>query len=235
MSARSILVAAVCALVTPQLATAAVINGSFETGDLTGWTVVGSAQAPDASIGVTPTVGTYQGYIETTGNYTQYAPPIEASLGITDSTLNGLGFTEFVNGTAISQDVTVSAGDTLTFDWNFLTDELDEDPLYNDFAYFTIDSAAYLLASRNGSTYDTGSPPVGFDGQTGWDSGSYTFTAAGTYKIGFGVFNVHDAGHNSVLLLDNISLPVPEPTSFVLLAIGLSAVCLRGWQTHRKR
>ncbi len=230
MSTRILLMACVCAVTTPLLSQAAVVNGGFETGDLTGWTVVGSAQAPDATIGVTPTHGTRQGYIETTGNYTAYAMPIEDALGIPETTFTDLGAGTPVNGTAITQSVTVSAGDTLTFDWDFLTDELDEDPMYNDFAYLIIDNSVSLLASRNGSAYDTVSPPAGFDGQTDWMSGSYTFTSAGTHTIGFGVFNVGDTGHNSVLLLDAIALPVPEPATGVLLAIGLALVVAQRWR-----
>lgn len=227
MSHRILLVA-LGALVAPAWSMAAVVNGDFETGTLAGWTLVGAGKAADAGIGVSPTQGSYQGYIETTGNFTALAPAVVASLGLGGPAIAGLGAGTPTNGTGVSQDVTVSAGDTLYFDWNFLSDELNESATYNDFAFFSVSGSAYLLASRNSSTFDIGSPPAGFDGQTDWSTYSYTFPAAGTYKIGFGVFNVGDTGHNSVLLLDAISIPVPEPAGVALLATGLLAVAFVG-------
>ena len=164
---------------------------------------------------------------ETTGNFTALAPAVVASLGVSGPAIVGLSAGTPTNGTGISQDVTVLAGDTLSFDWNFLTDELNEDAMYNDFGFFSISGSAFLLASRNSSTFDMSFPPAGFDGQTGWTTQTYTFPSAGTFKIGFGVFNVGDSGHNSVLLLDAISISVPEPSSIVLLSIGLSIGLLR--------
>jgi len=212
-------------LVLPGAVYAGVVNGDFETGTLSGWTVAGSAAADTSSVGITPPEGTYQGYIETTGNYTDYAPVVVSSLGVPGSAIAALGAGTPVNGTGISQSINVAAGDVLTFDWNFVTDELTEDPMYNDFAFFTISGSAYLLASRNSSTYDTTSPPSGFEGQTDWATETYTFPTAGTYTLGFGVFNVGDAGYNSALLLDSIA--VPEPASLSVLAAGALLVLRR--------
>jgi hypothetical protein len=217
---------ALCAA-TPLFSHAAVINGNFETGNLSGWSSLGSAHVETAAFGVNPTEGTYDGYIETTGNFTALASAIVPFLGLTGSDIMALGQGAPTNGTGISQDITVSAGDTLTFDWNFLTDELDESATFNDFAFLTVDGSAFLLASRNTSTFNVVSPPVGFDGQTGWSSDSYNFASAGTFKIGFGVFNVGDSGHNSVLLLDIVNVPVPEPGTFVLMALALPVVFFR--------
>ena len=200
---------ALCAMATPASSYAAVANGGFETGTLAGWTLVGSGHTSGSAFGVTPTEGSFDGYIETTGNFTALAPAVLASLGVSGPAILGLGAGIPVNGTGISQDVMVSAGATLTFDWNFLSDELNESATYNDFGFFSIAGTPYLLASRNSSTFNITSPPVGFDGQTDWMTQSYTFASAGTYKIGFGVFNVGDTGHNSVLLVDAISIPVP--------------------------
>jgi hypothetical protein len=233
MSTKILLLLAMCGLAAPLSSSAAVVNGDFETGNLAGWTLVGSGKATGSGIGVAPTEGVFQGYIETTGNFTALAPAVVASLGVPGSAIIGLGAGAPTNGTGISQDVTVLAGDTLTFDWNFLTDELNEAATYNDFGFFSISGSAFLLASRNSSIYNTVSPPAGFDGQTGWATQTYTFPAAGTYKIGFGVFNVGDSGHNSVLLLDAISIPVPEPTSIVLLAAGMSFGLLASATSNR--
>jgi len=226
MSKKILLLITLCALVPARSSQGGVVNGGFEMGILTGWTLAGSGQATGSGIGVTPTEGIFQGYIETTGNFTVSAPAVAASLGVTGPAISGLGAGVPVNGSGLSQNVIVSAGDTLTFDWNFLTDELSESPTFNDFGFFTISGAAYLLASRNSSTYDLVSPPAGFDGQTDWSTQTYTFPAAGAFTIGFGVFNVGDAGHNSVLLLDGISISVPEPSSLVLGIAGLVGIGL---------
>jgi hypothetical protein len=220
MSLKIRLLIAVCAVIAPAVAHAAVVNGGFETGNLSDWTPIGSAKATGSGIGVTPTEGSFQGFIETTGNFTATAPVVVASLGVSGPAIAGLGAGSPTNGSGMSQVFTVTAGDMLSFDWNFLTDELDEAATFNDFGFFTISGTAYLLASRNSSTFNTVSPPAGFDGQTDWQSQSYTFASAGTYTLEFGVFNVGDSGHNSVLLLDAIMIPVPEPSSFALLAVG---------------
>src|SRR6478609_2747052 len=117
-------------------------------------------------------------------------------------------------GTVMWQNVTAAAGQTLVFDWNFMSDELNEDPIYNDFSFFSVVGAtsgvtdSFLLAGRNSSSFTPGAP-AGFDGLTGWNTRTYTFTASDTYRIGFGVMNVTDSGHNSAMMLDGISVPEP--------------------------
>lgn len=220
------LAVALCAVLVPATCGAAVINGNFETGTLSGWTPIGSAKAMGLSIGVAPPEGSFQGFLETTGNYTAPASAVVGSLGVPGSAIMGLGAGSPTNGSGFSQVITVAAGDTLSFDWNFLTDELDESATFNDFGFFTISGDAYLLASRNSSTFNTVSPPTGFDGQTDWQTQGYTFTTGGSYTLGFGVFNVGDSGHNSVLLLDAITIPVPEPSSLALFLVGGFAAML---------
>jgi hypothetical protein len=64
---------------------------------------------------------------------------------------------------------------------------------------------------------------VGALGSTGWLTDKpYTFTADGTYKIGFGVFNAgNDNAYPSTIRIDGVSV-VPEPgvVAFGVLAAG---------------
>lgn len=207
---------------------AAVINGDFETGTLAAWPKIGAAHAATSSIGVIPTNGAYQAYVDNTGNFAATAPSVVTFLGVPGASIVGMGAGTPTTGSAISQDLVVSAGAVLTFDWNFLTDEHNEGIAFNDFAVYTIGNAAYFLASRNSTfmTLNTVSAPPGFDGQTNWATQSHTFSVGGTYKLGFAIFNVGDAGHNSVLLVDAVTLSnVPEPSTLVL-ALSASAICL---------
>ena len=64
-------------------------------------------------------------------------------------------------------------------------------------------------STRSGSTTSPAPSP----------SASFTFAAAGTYTLGFGVFNVGDAGHNSALLLDSIH-EQRTPLDTVLVAVN---------------
>jgi len=211
------------------LAAAAVTNGDFETGSLSGWSHIGFTHTDNSASGVTPSQGTYDAFIDNTGNFAADISAVVPFLGVPGTSILALLQGPPTTGSAISQDITVSAGDVLSFDWNFLTDEWNEDPGYNDFAIFTIGTDPYFLASRGSThaTLDITSPPPGFDGQTHWANQTYTFTSTGTFKLGFAVFNVGDAGHDSLLLVDAVSVSaVPESGSFALVIAGAAMVAL---------
>ncbi len=221
-----------CALLAASTVRADVVNGGFETGT-TGWSIAGQGTAHDASFGVTPTHDTWAGYIENTGNGTIPAATMESLLHLPTGTVTGYVSGAPTVGTVMWQNVSVTAGQTLTFDWNFMSDELNEDPIYDDFAFFSIFGAtagfqtAPMLASRNSSSFTPGGP-VGFDGTTGWSTVTYNFTITDTYRIGFGVMNVTDGGHNSALMLDGISIPdLPEPSSLAVFALSAPLILRR--------
>ena len=216
-------IASICLLATTIPAQAVVVNGGYETGILSGWSSIGAAHVDTAVIGVAPTQGTFHAYIDNTGNFAAPIATVVPFLGVPGSSILGLGAGPPTTGSAIKQSVTVSAGDVLSFDWNFLTDEWNEAPTFNDFAIFSVDTVPNFLASRNStfSTLNLLSPPAGFDGQTNYATQTYTFPSAGTFTLSFAVFNVGDAGHNSVLLVDAVSISVvPEPASLGLLGAG---------------
>jgi hypothetical protein len=211
----------------PVMLQAQLVNGGFETGNAAGWGIAGQAGARNASFGVTPTYGAWAGYLENTGNGTVLAGDMEIALHLPTGTVTNFVSGTPTRGTVMWQNVTVSAGQTLVFDWNFMSDELNEASIYNDFSFFSVVGAtsavtdSFLIASRNSSSFTLGGP-AGFDGLTGWSTTTYTFTASDTYRIGFGVMNVTDGGHNSAMMLDGITVPEPGIASL----IGVFAVLL---------
>ncbi len=194
---------------------AAVINGSFESGDFTGWKKIGTAVVTNA-YGVDTTDGNYQAGLSTVSNAP--AASIEKFLGLTRGSLSTLGNGVANGGAAIKQTFTASAGDVVSFDWNFLTDEGTPNARNNDFAFFSLNGLTEL-ADTKVSFVDSLSP---FREETGYQTTSYNITTAGTYTLGFGVINSGDRKVQSGLLIDNVSSePVPEPASMLgILAFG---------------
>ncbi|MGY3620481.1 cadherin-like domain-containing protein [Bradyrhizobium sp. USDA 10063] len=101
---------------------------------------------------------------------------------------------EPTDGAALRTSLELHAGDTVTFEWNFTTDDYLP---YKDFAFATVNGAAFLL-SNIAST--------GSYGSTGWHTFSYTATADGTYTIGAGVMNDQDTLVMSYLAVDDIEV-----------------------------
>jgi hypothetical protein len=199
---------------------AAIINGGFETGDFTGYTTTGDASIKTAAFGITPPEGTHQALI------TNNAPAVAASavetfLALPATTLTAAGAT---NGSAFKQTFTLNAGDTLSFQWNFLTSEFGPDPDFNDFGFYTLNGVLTRLADTL-SPLVAAPPATGFVNQTGYATVTLTGLAAGSYTLGFGVVNVTDTFIASGLLVDNLLLTprgptTPEPASLTLLGLG---------------
>jgi hypothetical protein len=216
---------AISLLASSTSASGVVLNGSFETGDFTDWTTTGDTSIQDSGFGVTPTNGNYQAALQTHAIMTgTSAAGLESFLGLSSGTLTNSGATE---GSAIRQIIKANKGDVLSFDYNFLTDEVPGNSNFNDFAFFTLDNNLISLA-------DTLSPDLfspsfsSFAEETGYKSFSYTLTSAGNYTLGFGVVDVDNTGLgdtevNSGLLVDNVrTTPVPEPMTILgsLAALG---------------
>jgi hypothetical protein len=214
-------------------------NPSFETGTLSGWTSDGDARIMTSSYGITPTAGTYDALI--TNDQAQPAGTaltagLESFLNLAPGALNAANNGTVIEGSAIKQQFTATAGQLLTFSFDFAIrgDDLPNSG-YNDFAFASIQPAAtqgssvLTLASVNSATslsqLASGTPAY-FDfllGHTGYHTYSYTIPASGTYVLGLGVVDVgpgspsdyqntsgskflNDRLGNSGLLLDNFNL-----------------------------
>ncbi|GJD19068.1 hypothetical protein RIVM261_040240 [Rivularia sp. IAM M-261] len=196
-------------------------NSSFETGDFSGWTNLGQTTVEDSGFGVAPTNGNYQAVLETLSLDTgASANQLESFLELTSGSLTSLGAIE---GSAIKQTITVNAGDSFSFDWNFLSDDFQNSD-YNDFAFFSLTNVTELANTFSPTVFSFSR----LSNQTEYQKYTYNFQVAGTYTLGFGVADVGDDTVNSALLVDNLKLyhipqTIPEPASIsgICIAIGL--------------
>ncbi len=208
-------------------ARAQIVNGGFETGDFTGWQTLGTTSTQNAGFGVIPAEGNYQALITNESLLGTGIPTaqVESFLGLTSGTLDSLGNGPVTQGSAIVQAITVSAGERLSFSWDFLTNEFPSSSDTNDFAFVTLSQNRVFTLANTFSPLFTSNTP--FTSETGYETFSYTFATQGTYSLGVGVVDVGDTFISSGVLVDNFRLSaaaVPEPRSLILLGFGCAAV-----------
>jgi hypothetical protein len=168
-------------------------NGGFETGDFTGWDL------PTSADGRASVVTADSGFSATEGTY-------------------------FANLTAnffIAQNQSWAEGETFSFDWNFNANDYLP---YNDFSILAIMSGGFPIDVVTLANVQS----AGDYAATGWNTYNYTFAAAGSGSIGFGVYNSLDTASDSQLYIDNVggsngngTSPVPEPSTILLMGVGL--------------
>ena len=171
------LAAVLFSVVGPAHATQFLQNGSFETGDFTGWSLT------DPS-GLTTVEPTTIGYGAESGNFYVFAEPLSSAPGILSQTFSDMAGEQLkVSGWAI--------GDTFNLPNNLGT-----------VSYF-FDGA--LL----------GSPDL--------SSGKWTESVFSAVATGSDTFSIQFSNDNSANGLDNFSVSsgVPEPSTWILLLIGL--------------
>jgi hypothetical protein len=234
-------------LATAGPAAADFINGGLESG-LAGWQSTGDALTVGNGFGTGPAAGSFQGLVTTasqngdansfSGIDAVLAAELETFLGLAAGTL-GDGY----EGSTIKQTITAEAGDVLTFRWNFLTTE----GQLNDFAFFTLSGTSGFTLLADTTSGLLGASGVALDPvfgdptrETGYQTFSLTFAAAGTYTLGFGVADLIDEFIPSALLIDDVRLEsagavsaVPEPATLTSLMIGGAVAA--GFRFRRRR
>ncbi len=143
------------------------------------------------------------------------ATELEGFLRLPDQELTAFGNGPAVQGTALQREFMAGAGSVLSFNFNFLTNELLGLPgdIINDFAFVTITSttgaiilAPTQLADVAGTNFPLVSSPTRFESETGFRTFTSPTLAAGTYRLAIGVVNVTDELGESGLLIDNLTL-----------------------------
>ena len=210
---------------SPTLAQALTLgNGGFELGNFDGWETLGIASIEGASFNSGPPEGDFQALLQTDGSVEPFDFELDEFLGLPDGSLASVNA---VGGTAIKTEVTANAGEILSFQWNFLTDEGQQTPFQNDLVFFTVDDLGFVLTDVTNSLPNFIPSDTIFAQETGFQiENSFTFPTTGTFTVGFGVVDVEDFTVKSGLLVDDVRVePIPEPLTIlgVATAAGFGA------------
>jgi hypothetical protein len=218
---------------------AQVTNYGFENGDYTGWTVsngsttLRTSWSPNgAGVQVTTGVTNYcpgGGKCWTVTPYGSYMAAIQAgggsptfdnamtTLGLSGSAITSIKNTIYSNGnmwptnaSSISRTVTLQAGVTYTFAWQYLS--TDYMP-YNDGSLITL-TGGPGTPTINGQTQNfallgftntgTGNYSTNSYGATGWQVAVFTVPTDGNYTLGFASFNLGDTALSPILFIDQL-------------------------------
>lgn len=218
-------------------------NAGFEGGNLNGWAISngGGTQTPTGWSGdgsgavittgiqnfcpgggkcwtVTP-YGTYMAAIQAGGSSPTFDTAMN-TLGISASNVTAIKNTIYSNGNmyptnaaSISKTLTLQAGTTYTFAWQYIS--TDYMP-YNDGSMITLvkNGDPSVVGNLNGqqSQYallgftNTGTGNYSTDsyGSTGWQVAQFTVPSDGTYTLGFTSFNLGDTILSPILLIDEV-------------------------------
>jgi hypothetical protein len=203
-------------------------NLGFETGNTSGWTTSGGEVAVVGSTTVSPgggktwvinPYGTKMGQIQPTGGIQFNTATASLGLSGAENTairnyLTGLGGNSTpTNAGWIKREVTLQAGTTYTFGWNYVS--TDYTP-FNDGSMMTLTHAtnAAITPNLNNSQLryallgftnpGTGNYATDSYGSTGWQQARFTVPETGTYVLGFASFNLGDTALSPILFIDEI-------------------------------
>lgn len=193
------------------------INGSFETGNISGWTnnpfpAGATTQVVLQHVAVPPSIPVGFTFRPTNGNF--------FALLKTD----GPG-----NVNRLFQDVVIQDGNRIEFDIFFDSGDPGPFPANNDVGRAFLSQGGVQIGA---DLFNATSQSVGAVGHTPWTTIQTGPLAAGTYRLNVEVANTGTAQFDSFVGLDRVSV-VPEPASLTMVAIG--AIGLAGYRWRRQK
>ncbi len=184
-------------------------NLSFETGDLSGWTV----EYPRVEVVTSATAYDGTTYVPTDGSYMVQLTPVTEN-----------GQMDFARVYIYGE---WEEGDQLIFDWAFLGKDYADWPSGG-----RIDSAGVGVGEYIGLADTADEYPFGNDyDDTGWRTYTHTFSQAGVSTINFEILDTND--QDSLLLIDNIragpidnSIPTLSEWGMIIMSLLLAGSSL---------
>lgn len=199
--------ALILAAAMPSKTSAQVVNGGFETGDISSWSTNGNASAVTGFNEQSWLVSPADGYMARVEPISDTRSATESFLGLSDGFLTSVNagvFNASTNYGSIKQSVYLNAFQTVTVYWNYVSQDYAP---FNDGVFATMSGPSFQQAQLLAVTADNfGQSSVmvtGSYGSTGWHTVSFTATAAGTYTLGIGCFNALDPVLHPLLFVDN--------------------------------
>jgi len=203
-------------------------SAGFESGNISGWVSSGGEVAVVGSTTVSPgggktwvvnPYGTKMAQIQPTGGVQFNNATASLGLSTAENTairnyLTGLGGNSTpTNAGWIKRELTLQAGTTYTFGWNYVS--TDYTP-FNDGSMMTLTHATNDSVTPNLNNSQLRYALLGFTnpgtgnyatdsyGSTGWQQARFTVPETGTYVLGFASFNLGDTALSPMLFIDEI-------------------------------
>jgi hypothetical protein len=215
------------------IARATLVEG-FESGSFSG------SEATSGDVGIrgtyftiAPTQGTKQ-MLMTTINNTNDSPQTNQSgtnaVSVTTiASFLGVSTSSIRDGTATGQEGsaftinlgTLTAGSVITLNYDFLTNEI-QPGAHNDFAFWELNSGTiHVFADTNSVLlHPTNASNTVFGLETGYQTLTINILATASYTLGLGVMDATTMDTSSGLLIDNIQVLVPEPSTVAFAIAG---------------
>jgi hypothetical protein len=187
-----------------------------DTTSLTGWSALGDVLAQSKTITLTTANAAVEESTRS-GISAIGIDAVESAAGVSAYSLDWAEPEWAQEGSVISQSFSVLAGQTLSFDWSFSS----EDSWALDHAFVTINGQLFTLANT--------ATPGGL-----LNTFSYTFGQSGLVSLALGVVDTADVTGVSTLSVQNLAITaaVPEPSTYAMLLAGLGMV---GVAARRRR